>query len=46
MGSAVGLCGQRPSDDPAYAAFLARAGIDSVRRPRQLRRRQAARRLR
>lgn len=26
----VGLCGQRPSDDPEFAAFLVRAGIDSV----------------
>ncbi|MEV6731077.1 putative PEP-binding protein [Streptomyces sp. NPDC051364] len=30
MGRPVGLCGQRPSDDPAYAAFLVRAGIDSI----------------
>ncbi|MDX3533411.1 hypothetical protein PV721_03300 [Streptomyces sp. MB09-01] len=30
LGSPVGLCGQRPSDDPAYAAFLVRAGIDSI----------------
>ncbi|MFD9354409.1 hypothetical protein [Streptomyces sp. NPDC060031] len=28
MGRPVGLCG--PGDDPAYAAFLVRAGIDSV----------------
>lgn len=26
----VGLCGQRPSDDPGYARFLVRAGIDSI----------------
>ncbi|MEU3403605.1 phosphoenolpyruvate synthase [Streptomyces sp. NPDC006670] len=26
----VGLCGQRPSNDPAYAAFLVRVGIDSI----------------
>ncbi|MFJ6934424.1 phosphoenolpyruvate synthase [Streptomyces sp. NPDC101132] len=26
----VGLCGQRPSDDPAFAAFLVRVGIDSI----------------
>ncbi|MFD0373788.1 phosphoenolpyruvate synthase [Streptomyces sp. NPDC127112] len=30
LGCPVGLCGQRPSDDPAYAAFLVRAGIDSI----------------
>ncbi|MFF4104606.1 phosphoenolpyruvate synthase [Streptomyces sp. NPDC001903] len=30
LGRPVGLCGQRPSDDPAYAAFLVRAGIDSI----------------
>ncbi len=29
-GRPVGLCGQRPSDDPAFAGFLVRAGIDSV----------------
>jgi pyruvate, water dikinase len=29
-GRKVGLCGQRPSDDPEFAAFLVRAGIDSV----------------
>ncbi|MDQ4144224.1 MAG: phosphoenolpyruvate synthase [Actinomycetota bacterium] len=29
-GVKVGLCGQRPSDDPEYAAFLVRAGIDSI----------------
>ncbi|PWU48535.1 phosphoenolpyruvate synthase [Micromonospora globispora] len=26
----VGLCGQRPSDDPEFARLLVRAGIDSV----------------
>jgi len=26
----VGLCGQRPSDDPDFAALLVRAGIDSI----------------
>jgi len=26
----VGLCGQRPSDDPDFARLLVRAGIDSV----------------
>ncbi|MFE0686834.1 phosphoenolpyruvate synthase [Streptomyces xiamenensis] len=26
----VGLCGQRPSDDPGFAGLLVRAGIDSV----------------
>ncbi|GHF07794.1 phosphoenolpyruvate synthase [Streptomyces morookaense] len=29
-GRPVGLCGQRPSDDPDFAAFLVRAGIDSL----------------
>ncbi|MCD9624354.1 phosphoenolpyruvate synthase [Rhabdothermincola salaria] len=29
-GRKVGLCGQRPSDDPEFAAFLVRAGIDSI----------------
>lgn len=29
-GRPVGLCGQRPSDDPEFATFLVRAGIDSV----------------
>ena len=29
-GRKVGLCGQRPSDDPEFARFLVRAGIDSV----------------
>ncbi len=26
----TGLCGQAPSDDPAFAAFLIRQGIDSI----------------
>ncbi len=26
----VGLCGQRPSDDPDFARLLVRAGIDSI----------------
>jgi len=26
----VGLCGQAPSDDPKYAAFLVECGIDSI----------------
>ncbi|HSI92912.1 MAG TPA: phosphoenolpyruvate synthase, partial [Jiangellaceae bacterium] len=30
MGRKVGLCGQRPSDDPEFARFLVRAGIDSM----------------
>ncbi|MCY9783431.1 phosphoenolpyruvate synthase [Nocardiopsis sp. EMB25] len=29
-GRKVGLCGQRPSDDPDFARLLVRAGIDSV----------------
>ncbi|WP_424887051.1 phosphoenolpyruvate synthase [Streptomyces sp. XH2] len=29
-GRPVGLCGQRPSDDPSFAAFLVGAGIDSI----------------
>ncbi|MGY6502590.1 MAG: phosphoenolpyruvate synthase [Acidimicrobiales bacterium] len=29
-GRKVGLCGQRPSNDPSFAAFLVRAGIDSI----------------
>ena len=29
-GRTVGLCGQRPSDDPAYARTLVEAGIDSI----------------
>ncbi|MFJ7068470.1 putative PEP-binding protein [Streptomyces sp. NPDC101115] len=29
-GRQVGLCGQRPSDDPAFTAILIDAGLDSV----------------
>ena len=29
-GKVVGFCGQAPSDDPAYAAFLVEEGIDSI----------------
>lgn len=29
-GRKVGLCGQRPSDDPNFARFLVQAGIDSI----------------
>ncbi|MFI8438260.1 phosphoenolpyruvate synthase [Streptomyces sp. NPDC079020] len=29
-GRAVGLCGQRPSDDPAFTELLVAAGIDSI----------------
>lgn len=29
-GIKVGLCGQAPSNDPAYAQFLVNAGIDSI----------------
>jgi pyruvate,water dikinase len=29
-GIPIGLCGQAPSDDPAFAAFLVQAGIDSI----------------
>jgi pyruvate, water dikinase len=29
-GRKVGLCGQRPSDDPDFARFLVAAGIDSI----------------
>jgi pyruvate,water dikinase len=29
-GRKVGLCGQAPSDHPAFAAFLVEAGIDSI----------------
>lgn len=30
LGKKIGLCGQAPSDDPAFAAFLVREGIDSI----------------
>ncbi|MGW1344452.1 phosphoenolpyruvate synthase [Kribbella sp. NPDC002412] len=29
-GRKVGLCGQRPSDDPGFATFLVHSGIDSI----------------
>ena len=29
-GAKVGLCGQAPSDDPGFAAFLVECGIDSI----------------
>ncbi|MER6777873.1 MULTISPECIES: phosphoenolpyruvate synthase [unclassified Streptomyces] len=29
-GATVGLCGQRPSDDPAFTEFLVKTGIDSI----------------
>ena len=29
-GVTVGFCGQAPSDDPAFAAFLVESGIDSI----------------
>ena len=29
-GAKVGLCGQAPSDNPAFAAFLVECGIDSI----------------
>ena len=29
-GAKIGLCGQAPSDHPAFAAFLVEAGIDSI----------------
>jgi pyruvate,water dikinase len=29
-GTKVGLCGQAPSDDPAFAEFLVACGIDSI----------------
>ncbi|MCD2422153.1 phosphoenolpyruvate synthase [Niabella pedocola] len=29
-GKKIGLCGQRPSDDPGFAEFLVGAGIDSI----------------
>ncbi|MEU6982070.1 phosphoenolpyruvate synthase [Streptomyces sp. NPDC046324] len=30
VGRPVGLCGQRPSDDPAFTAILVEAGLDSI----------------
>ncbi|MFI8521217.1 phosphoenolpyruvate synthase [Streptomyces sp. NPDC085481] len=30
VGRPVGLCGQRPSDDPAFTAILVDAGLDSI----------------
>ncbi|MCW9705854.1 phosphoenolpyruvate synthase [Fodinibius salsisoli] len=30
VGCNVGFCGQAPSDDPSYAAFLIECGIDSI----------------
>ncbi|MBZ4191612.1 phosphoenolpyruvate synthase [Niabella beijingensis] len=30
QGKKIGLCGQRPSDDPGFAEFLVEAGIDSI----------------
>ncbi|MER7251409.1 phosphoenolpyruvate synthase [Kribbella sp. NPDC000426] len=30
FGRKVGLCGQRPSDDPSFASFLVHSGIDSI----------------
>jgi pyruvate,water dikinase len=30
VGAKVGLCGQAPSDDPGFAAFLVDCGIDSI----------------
>ncbi len=29
-GAKVGLCGQAPSNDPAFARLLVQAGIDSI----------------
>jgi pyruvate,water dikinase len=29
-GTKVGICGQAPSDDPEFAAFLVQEGIDSI----------------
>jgi pyruvate,water dikinase len=29
-GRHVGICGQAPSDDPEFAAHLAKIGIDSI----------------
>nr|WP_272921612.1 putative PEP-binding protein [Streptomyces sp. SID1046] len=30
VGRTVGLCGRRPSDDPAFTEFLVKTGIDSI----------------
>ncbi|GAA1261890.1 phosphoenolpyruvate synthase [Streptomyces aureus] len=30
VGRPVGLCGQRPSDDPAFTEFLVKAGVNSI----------------
>ncbi|MGW7456357.1 phosphoenolpyruvate synthase [Streptomyces sp. NPDC054797] len=30
VGATVGLCGQRPSDDPAFTEFLVKTGVDSI----------------
>ncbi len=30
FGRALGFCGQAPSNNPAYAEFLIRGGIDSI----------------
>ncbi len=30
VGSKIGLCGEAPSNDPAFAEFLVRCGIDSI----------------
>ncbi|WTU53157.1 hypothetical protein OG953_03635 [Streptomyces sp. NBC_00057] len=30
VGRTVGLCGRRPSDDPAFTEFLVKSGIDSI----------------
>jgi pyruvate,water dikinase len=30
VGTKVGFCGQAPSNDPAYAQYLVKYGIDSI----------------